>query len=559
MTTIPRGHAMPPLLPADITSFLHTYFRAEYAPIRSFFSTATAIPPHPTRWCLMGTELSPSVFRPANAQAQKDLETLDDFIRKNGLDATFVRGLVIRYARFEVHERLEKKLYESCREDLMVRKALKEKHLIEALWPASSIKFSAEHVAQGKQVRAWYGDMFAKYFRYLRSLDDYKLRPEVEDRIRRVSQLNLVPFVEHLVFGPIEPILPMSAKGAVQPSATSSGGADLRSQGKPDRFEIRFDVPSRLVETQTRSVVRTTECLKCGSKRDVTVVISVDPAPGPVEKTSRHTHSQSHGVLSNTSAPLMRRDFSASKAAAKYSPEPEPAFQEKRAASTHHHTRNQSSTGSGEPLPYSDALEHPLSPPSPRKAGLATSTQETRPLPVLVPNRHSLSLSLLNLKWPRSSTSTPSHQPSNSQPQIPDPQPLPPRLSNPKPEMTQRGPTPPPSYSQEVRLTQRASPNLLPLSPPSVSLLDTVVPLSPEIEDEAAVYWGVDSELAEEVVEEPERARKSAELMLDLEARDHGTESWGDVERAEEEAEPERGRTPVILELGGEGNVWGDE
>ena len=95
---IPRGHAMLPLNEADFLDFIYNYFKAEYAPINSFWSTATAIPHHPTRWINMGHELAPLSVRPANAQAQKDLESLDYFVRKWNLDAGFVRGVVTRFA-----------------------------------------------------------------------------------------------------------------------------------------------------------------------------------------------------------------------------------------------------------------------------------------------------------------------------------------------------------------------------------------------------------------------------------------------------------------------------
>ncbi|OCK75006.1 hypothetical protein K432DRAFT_276188, partial [Lepidopterella palustris CBS 459.81] len=257
---IPRGMAMAPLTDDDLTDFLYNYFKAEYAPIRSFFSTATAEPRMPDRWRQMGHELVPLCIRPANAQAQKDLESLDNFMRQHNLDSTFVRGIVVRYAKYEIHERLEKKLYESQRVDLMVRKALKEKHLIESLWPRGSRRH-LDHIQQGNKVRSWYGDMFAKYFRYLHSLDDYKLRPEVDDRVRRNPQLILIPYIDHLVFGPLEPILPMAAKGLTAPNTASTSTrnanfdpASVRPDARADRFEVRFDAPTYISETHTRSV-----------------------------------------------------------------------------------------------------------------------------------------------------------------------------------------------------------------------------------------------------------------------------------------------------------------
>ncbi|KAF2469683.1 uncharacterized protein BDR25DRAFT_263624, partial [Lindgomyces ingoldianus] len=286
---IPRGHAMLPLVEADFLDFIFNYYKAEYAPIRSFFSTATADPRQPQRWVSMGHELAPLSFRPANAQAQKDLESLDYFIRQRNLDAGFVRGIVIRFAKYEVHERLEKKLYESCRLDLMVRKALKEKHLIDALWPSPTPKnLDKELLGQGVKVRSWYGDMFSKYFRYLHSIDDFGLRLEVDAKIKSSGTLMLVPFVDHLVFGAVDPIMPIVAKGAGYSNAQAWRQKDKgRSFGEPDRFEIRFDAPAEITDTHTKSVVRQCQCMKCGTKRDVTVVISVDPSPGPTSKTAQ--------------------------------------------------------------------------------------------------------------------------------------------------------------------------------------------------------------------------------------------------------------------------------
>ncbi|KAH7382492.1 hypothetical protein DE146DRAFT_728194 [Phaeosphaeria sp. MPI-PUGE-AT-0046c] len=280
---IPRGHAAMPLTEADFLDFVFNYFKAEYAPIRSFWSTATADPRQLPRWINMGHEMSPLVIRPANAQAQKDLESLDYFTRKWNLDASFVRGLVIRFAKYEVHERLEKKLFECARLDLMVRKALKEKHLIDALWPSpASRNLAQELLQQGVQVRKWYGDMFNKYFRVLHSIDEFELRPEVDQRIKSSGTLMLVPFVDHLIFGAVDPIMPIVAKGAGYSNAKSWKGKDGSSKsdgyGEPGRFEIRFDSPADVQDTYTKSVVRQCQCNKCGTKRDVQVVVSIDPS-----------------------------------------------------------------------------------------------------------------------------------------------------------------------------------------------------------------------------------------------------------------------------------------
>ncbi|KAF2999777.1 hypothetical protein E8E13_005540 [Curvularia kusanoi] len=280
---IPRGHAMLPLNEGDFLDFVYNYFKAEYAPIRSFWSTATADPRQPQRWVNMGHELQPLSVRPANAQAQKDLESLDYFARKWGLDRGFVHGLVIRFAKYELHDRLEKKLFECARLDLMLRKALKEKHLIDALWPSPAPRSeSRDLLAQGVQVRRWYGDMFAKYFTVLHSLEDFEVRPEVDQRIKTSGTLMLVPFVDHLVNGEVLPITPISARGAGYVSSTTAlRGGKSRSDGygEPGRFEIRFDAPAQVGETFERSVVRQCQCLKCGTKRDVQVIISVDPNP----------------------------------------------------------------------------------------------------------------------------------------------------------------------------------------------------------------------------------------------------------------------------------------
>lgn len=282
---IPRGHAMLPLNEADFLDFIYNYYKAEYAPIRSLWSTATAVPNSPQRWQRMGNELFPLSFRPANAQAQKDLDSLDYFIRNWNLDATFVRGIVIRYAKYEEHERLEKKLYECSRVDLMVRKALKEKHLIDRLWPSPAPRnIPQELLQQGVQVRRWYGDMFGKYFKSLRSVEDFALRPEVDSKIKSATTLMLVPYADHLVFGTVDPIMPIVAKGG---GYSTTGGsnqiyrqAKTASFGEPARIEMRFDAPAEVTDTYVKNVVRQCQCLKCGTQRDVHLNILVDPNPG---------------------------------------------------------------------------------------------------------------------------------------------------------------------------------------------------------------------------------------------------------------------------------------
>jgi len=271
-----------PLTEADFLDFIYNYFKAEYAPIRSFWSTATADPRQPSRWYNMGHELSPRAIRPANAQAQKDLDSLDFLMRKWNLDAAFIRGLVLRFAKYEVHDRLEKKLYENARLDLMVRKALKEKHLIDALWPSPAPRnLSQDLLQQSVQVRRWYGDMFNKYFRVLHSIDEFELRPEVDLRIKNSRMLMLIPFVDHLIFGAVDPIIPIIAKGAGYSNAKDWAKRDGTSKsdgfGEPEKFDIRFDAPAEVHDTYTKTVQRQAHCNKCSTKRDVQVVISVDP------------------------------------------------------------------------------------------------------------------------------------------------------------------------------------------------------------------------------------------------------------------------------------------
>jgi hypothetical protein len=307
---IPRGHAAMPLTEVDFLDFVYNYFKAEYYPIRSFWSTATAFPRQTERWIAMGHELSPLVVRPANAQAQKDLESLDYFTRKWNLDAGFVRGLIIRFAKYELHERLEKRLYECARLDLMVRKALKEKHLIDVLWPSPAPRnIAKELLQQGVQARQWFGDMFNKYFRVLQSLDSFQLRPEVDHHMKTSGKLMLIPFVDHLVFGAVDPIIPIVSKGAGYANAKGRENRNTPGFGEPAKFEIRFDAPTEVTDTYTKSVVRQCQCMKCGTKRDVQVVISVDPNPNA-------------GASAGTSSTSRRRDAatSHSRTAQRYSP-----------------------------------------------------------------------------------------------------------------------------------------------------------------------------------------------------------------------------------------------
>jgi hypothetical protein len=265
----------------------------------------------------MGHEMSPLTIRPANAQAQKDLESLDYFTRKWNLDASFVRGLVLRFAKYEVHERMEKKLFECARLDLMVRKALKEKHLIDALWPSPAPRnLSKDLLEQGVQVRRWYGDMFNKYFRVLHSIEEFELRPEVDMRIKNSGTLMLVPFVDHLIFGAVDPIIPIVAMGAGYSNAKSwkpKNGSKSDGYGEPSRFEIRFDAPAEASDTYTKTVMRQCECNKCGTKRDVQVMISIDP-----NATSSAAGSSSTRKPSSSSTSGQHR--STSKTAQKYAP-----------------------------------------------------------------------------------------------------------------------------------------------------------------------------------------------------------------------------------------------
>lgn len=294
---VQRGFS--PLSEADLLDFVYNYFKAEYAPIRWLFtSTADAVPKQAQRWIFMGNELFPTTWRPANPQTQADLASLDNCIQRRKLDGEFVRGMVVRYAKHQKHERLEKKLCEVGRKDLMVCKALKEKHLIDTLWPSPApASLPKDLLAQGVEVRRWYGDMFFKYFRSLHAVNDFTLRPEVEHRIKTAGVHMLVPYVEHILAGPIEPIRRIVANGAG--FAHSPGKREVMSFGKPERLEVRFDSPGDVDKTMIRTAVRQCQCLKCGTTRDVQIAVLIDPTPGAVPQPS----TQRRPSNPNTSAP----------------------------------------------------------------------------------------------------------------------------------------------------------------------------------------------------------------------------------------------------------------
>ncbi|KAL5413629.1 hypothetical protein PMIN03_003668 [Paraphaeosphaeria minitans] len=295
-----------PLSEADFLDFIYNYFKAEYAPIRWIFaSTAEAVPVQAKRFLAMGDHLSPTSFRPADPRTHTDLQSLEYCIQKWNLDAAFVKGIVIRYAKYRVHERLEKKLYECLRGDLMVRKALKEKALIDHLWPSPApANLPKELLQQGVQVRQWYGYMFFKYFRLLRAEDDFSFRPEVAQALKSAGTLMLVPFAEHISAGPVEPIRAIVTNGASFVNAPKSRNREreARGFGEPEKFEIRFDSPGDVQNTVARSVVRQCRCLKCGTLRDVQVAVLIDPTPGGMAPQGSQG-TQRRPSNPNTSAP----------------------------------------------------------------------------------------------------------------------------------------------------------------------------------------------------------------------------------------------------------------
>ncbi|KAH7359504.1 hypothetical protein BKA66DRAFT_427251 [Pyrenochaeta sp. MPI-SDFR-AT-0127] len=578
-----------PLQEGDFLDFIYNYFKAEYAPIRSFWSTATADPRQPPRWINMGHELSPLAIRPANAQAQKDLESLDYFTRKWNLDAGFIRGVVIRFAKYEVHERLEKKLYECARLDLMIRKSLKEKHLIDALWPSPAPKnLPQELLQQGVQVRKWYGDMFNKYFSVLHSLDSFKLRPEVDAHIKNSGTLMLVPFVDHLIFGAVDPIMPIVAKGAGYSNAKGWEKKDGKTAGfgEPGRFEIRFDAPAEVTDTYTKSVVRQCQCMKCGSKRDVQVIISVDPNPNV-------------GVIAATPSSSRSKDNPTSRQPRRPKPEPQ-ELEAPRGTSPDRKKQCPRCTFLNHPeltacemcqaslpdatiaKPPSPAAEKEVSHSrSPLQPSAATSTRqeslkaEDRPA---APNRHSLSQSLFSIfpfsqqhqqehhaqlpptqqtdivtatkAEPKSEKKQTSSRPNSKAEKQPKPEEPVSQVTKTPSEHT-RARTPPnliDAEAPETPLSKRPEMAMMPLTPPPTSsaskrpapaglpsnLMDDFVPVSPafvqEEEDEDAGWGEMSREEArgESSDDEDEEGRKSGGLIdLDAVAREEA-DVWGD-------------------------------
>lgn len=216
----------------------------------------------------------------------------------------------------------------------MVRKSLKEKHLIDAVWPSPAPRdLPHELLAQGVQVRRWYGDMFAKYFTVLHSVDEFELRPEIDQSIKRSGTLMLIPFVDHLVIGAVDPITPIVARGA---GYASNSSLDSRNKsrsdgyGEPGRFEIRFDAPAEVSETYTKTVTRQCQCMKCGTQRDVQVVVSVDPNPNAGSTAGASASSKS--ITTNTavqrrSTAAERQERRQEEAAPPQPPRPQPQTQ----------------------------------------------------------------------------------------------------------------------------------------------------------------------------------------------------------------------------------------
>lgn len=310
----------------------------------------------------------------------------------------------------------------------MLRKALKEKHLIDALWPSPAPRSEPrELLAQGVQVRRWYGDMFAKYFTVLCSLDEFEVKPEVDQRVRSSGTLMLIPFADHLVNGDVQPITPIVARGAGYASnraVESKGQGRGDSYGEPGRFEIRFDAPAQIDETFEKSVVRQCQCLKCGTKRDVEVVIAVDPSPNGGSSASRSSITTNSAVQRRLkSGERQTRTREDAPPAQPPRPQPQPQVQPQpqltprpstperkkqcpRCTFLNHVSLTEcemcaadlpTTTVTKSPSPVAQRAtshSHSFSLPPPTTAAARVKNEEVRPGP---PNRHSLSSTLFSI------------------------------------------------------------------------------------------------------------------------------------------------------------------
>jgi len=121
--------------------------------------------------------------------------------------------------------------------------------MIDSLWPAA--RKALRRVQQGNKVRGCTATCSQRYFRYLHSVDDYKLRPEVDDRIRRSSQLILVP-TSTTSSSAHRAYLPIAAKGVVHtappaPATANFAHPTIRPDARADRFESASNAPSYLL------------------------------------------------------------------------------------------------------------------------------------------------------------------------------------------------------------------------------------------------------------------------------------------------------------------------
>lgn len=158
--------------------------------------------------------------------------------------------------------------------------------------------------------------MFGKYFRVLRAVDEFTLRPEVDAKMKSSATLMLIPFVDHLVFGAVDPIIPIVARGGGYSNAKGWDKKNMAGFGEPGRFEIRFDTPAEVTDTYTKRVVKQCQCMKCGTRRDVQVIISVDPNPNapssttvplqPLSKSSTSTSPRKSALKTTKSSKTVR-------------------------------------------------------------------------------------------------------------------------------------------------------------------------------------------------------------------------------------------------------------